>query len=34
VIAHESERLSRIADDILFANKLDSGQLAARRETE
>jgi two-component system phosphate regulon sensor histidine kinase PhoR len=28
VIAHESERLSRIADDILFANKLDSGQLA------
>ncbi|TML45281.1 MAG: response regulator [Actinobacteria bacterium] len=27
VIAHESERLSRIADDILFANKLDSGQL-------
>jgi two-component system, OmpR family, phosphate regulon sensor histidine kinase PhoR len=28
VIAHESERLSRIADEILFANKLDSGQLA------
>jgi len=28
VIAHEAERLSRIADDILFANKLDSGQLA------
>lgn len=28
VIAHESERLSRIADDILFANKLDSGQFA------
>jgi len=27
VIAHESERLSRIADEILFANKLDSGQL-------
>ncbi len=27
VIAQESERLSRIADDILFANKLDSGQL-------
>ena len=26
VIAQESERLSRIADDILFANKLDSGQ--------
>ena len=25
VIAQESERLSRIADDILFANKLDSG---------
>jgi PAS domain S-box-containing protein len=28
VITHESERLSRIADEILFANKLDSGQLA------
>ena len=28
VIAHESERLSRIADDILFANKLDSQQFA------
>jgi PAS domain S-box-containing protein len=28
VIAQESERLSRIADDILFANKLDSGQFA------
>ena len=28
VIAHESERLSRIADEILFANKLDSDQLA------
>jgi PAS domain S-box-containing protein len=28
VIAHESERLGRIADDILFANKLDSGQFA------
>jgi PAS domain S-box-containing protein len=28
VIAHESDRLSRIADEILFANKLDSGQLA------
>ena len=27
VIVHESERLSRIADEILFANKLDSGQL-------
>jgi signal transduction histidine kinase len=27
VIAQETERLSRIADDILFANKLDSGQL-------
>jgi len=26
VIAQESERLSRIADDILFASKLDSGQ--------
>jgi len=26
VIAQESERLSRIADDILFANQLDSGQ--------
>ncbi len=26
VIAKESERLARIADDILFANKLDSGQ--------
>ncbi|HEX6680694.1 MAG TPA: ATP-binding protein [Gaiellaceae bacterium] len=26
VIAEESERLARIADDILFANKLDSGQ--------
>jgi two-component system, OmpR family, phosphate regulon sensor histidine kinase PhoR len=28
VIAQESERLSRIADDILFANKLDSGHFA------
>jgi PAS domain S-box-containing protein len=28
VIVDESERLSRIADEILFANKLDSGQLA------
>ena len=28
MIAHESERLGRIADDILFANKLDSGQFA------
>jgi PAS domain S-box-containing protein len=27
VIVDESERLSRIADEILFANKLDSGQL-------
>ncbi len=27
VIAQESERLSRIADDILFARKLDSGQV-------
>src|SRR5947207_253393 len=27
VIAQEAERLSRIADDILFANKLDSGQV-------
>jgi PAS domain S-box-containing protein len=33
VIAQESERLSRIADDILFANKLDSGHfvLAEKR---
>jgi len=28
VIAQESERLSRIADDILYAGNLDSGQLA------
>jgi two-component system phosphate regulon sensor histidine kinase PhoR len=32
VIAQESERLSRIADDILFANKLDTGQLALGRK--
>jgi two-component system phosphate regulon sensor histidine kinase PhoR len=32
VIAHESERLSRIADDILFANKLDSAQFALREK--
>jgi PAS domain S-box-containing protein len=32
VIAEEAERLSRIADDILFAGKLDSGQLALGRK--
>ena len=33
VIAKESERLSRIADDILFANKLDSGQFVLGEQT-
>src|SRR5204862_4167863 len=33
VIAQESERLSRIADDILFANKLDSGHFALGEST-
>jgi PAS domain S-box-containing protein len=33
VIAQESERLSRIADDILFANKLDSGQFVLGEQT-
>jgi PAS domain S-box-containing protein len=33
VIAQESERLSRIADDILFANKLDSGQFVLGDKT-
>jgi PAS domain S-box-containing protein len=33
VIAQESERLSRIADDILFANKLDSGQFVLGEKT-
>ena len=33
VIAEESERLARIADDILFANKLDSGQFALGEQT-
>jgi PAS domain S-box-containing protein len=33
VIAKESERLTRIADDILFANKLDSGQFLLGEQT-
>ena len=33
VIAQETERLNRIADDILFANKLDSGQFALGENT-
>ena len=33
VIAQESERLTRIADDILFANKLDSGQFVLGEKT-
>src|SRR5213078_3314343 len=33
VIAQESERLARIADDILFANKLDSGQFVLGEQT-
>jgi PAS domain S-box-containing protein len=33
VIAKESERLARIADDILFANKLDSGQFVLGEQT-
>jgi PAS domain S-box-containing protein len=33
VIARESERLARIADDILFANKLDSGQFVLGEQT-
>jgi PAS domain S-box-containing protein len=33
VIAQESERLSRIAGDILFANKLDSGQFVLAEKT-
>jgi two-component system, OmpR family, phosphate regulon sensor histidine kinase PhoR len=33
VITQESERLSRIADDILFANKLDSGQFVLGHKT-
>jgi PAS domain S-box-containing protein len=32
VIVHESERLTRIADDILLANNLDSGRLQVERE--
>jgi PAS domain S-box-containing protein len=33
VIGKESERLVRIADDILFANKLDSGQFVLGEQT-